>query len=201
MTDDRALASEAEWEPAFEGQRPPFELGNVPANAFEPGNMPANATHKAYSQRYVEPLARDLLEALLADDAMPAHAKALAYRLELLALCRGEAQIQLITEWLAKRAEKTEDGIGNLDDEATVRAYLLLHRAETRAASARSRLGLTPVSAARLGKNVAQGQVAQADVALAMARLHELEKQGWTPPAGWTGSDQSGEGGTDGGAD
>lgn len=170
-------SASSEWVPEFEGQRPPFAPGHQ-----------LSVRHGAYSPRFVEPLAKELAEFLLADDATPAHAKAPAYRLEFLALCRSEAQVQLITEWLSKRAEKTEDGIGDLADEATVRAYLVLHRAETRAASARTRLGLTPTSAARLGKNVMQGQAAQADVALKMAHLHELEKQGWTPPPGWTGA-------------
>lgn len=166
------------WVPAFEGQRPPFQ----------PGHTLSPTTHGAYSPRRVEPLAKDLVDLLLDDPSVPAHAKAAAYRLELWALARSTAQSQLIEEWLASQATEKHP-LGNLDDESVRAAYLLLHRAETRAASSRSRLGLTPVAAARLGKNVAQAQAAQTDVALRMAQLHEAEQrlrdQGWTPPEGW----------------
>lgn len=174
--------AELEWVPEFEGQRPPFQ----------PGNVPANATHLAYSPKVVDPRAEALLTMLLEDPAVPAHAKAKAYRLELWALCRAEVKVHLIEEWLAGQATEKHP-LGDLGDARIQAAYLQLHRSESRAASARSRLGLTPVAAARLGKNVAQAQVAQTDVALRMAQLHELEKQGWTPPSGWTGEPDTGE--------
>lgn len=180
------------WVPEFPGQRPPFQPGNSVGRQVEEGNELA-ATHRGYSPRYVEPLAQDLLEVVLAEESTPAHVKSATYRLELLALCRAEAQVQLVTEWLVKQAEGREDGMPDLGDERVRSAYLLLHRAESRGASARTRLGMTPVSAARLGKNVAQGHAANADVALRMAQLHELEKQGWTPPADW-GDGDGGEG-------
>jgi hypothetical protein len=47
-------------------------------------------------------------------------------------------------------------------------AYLLLHRAESRAATLRARLGLDPLSRARLGKDIAAAEV---DVARLMAGL------------------------------
>ena len=159
------------WVPAFPGQRPPFA----------PGNTLSPTTHGAYSPRKVEPLAREFVELLLADEHTPAHVKAAAYRAELWALGRAEAQVQLLSEYLAARAEAAGDGIGDLTSESVRSAYLLLHRAESRAASSRSRLGLTPVSAARLGKHVAQGAAAQADVATAMAMLHRLEQEGRLP--------------------
>lgn len=173
--------STSDWVPAFEGQRPPFQPGHE-----------LSTVHGAYSPRRVDPLAAQLVELLLGDPSVPAHAKAAAYRLELWALARATAQAQLIEEWLADRAEQSQDSLGDLDDERVRSAYLLLHRAETRAASSRSRLGLTPVAAARLGKNVAQAQVAQTDVALRMAQLHELQRQGWTPPADWSGDSGGG---------
>lgn len=174
---ESTAARQGEWVPAFEGQRPPFR----------PGHELSPTTHGAYSPRKYEPLAKALVDLLLEDPSVPAHAKAPAFRLELWALARATAQAQLIEEWLASQSTEKHP-IGDLGDERVRSAYLLLHRAETRSASSRSRLGLTPVAHARLGKNVAQGQAAQVDVALRMAQLHELEEQGWTPPAGWAGA-------------
>lgn len=165
--------------PAFEGQRPPFA----------PGNTLSPSTHGAYSPRKVEPLAQELVDLVLGDDSVPAYAKASAYRLELWATCRAEAQVQLLSEYLIAKGEESGDGLGDLGDERIKAAYLLLHRAEARAASGRTRLGLTPIAAARMGKDVAIGQAASTDVAVRMAQLHDAEErlreQGWSPPAGW----------------
>lgn len=162
-TDARAGAG---WVPAFAGQRPPFE----------PGNTLAASTHGAYSPRWVEPLAAEFVALMLADPTVPGYVKAPAYRAELYALGRAEAQVQLISEWLAKQGERCGEPVGDLGSESVRAAYLLLHRAEGRASSSRSRLGLTPTAAARMGKHVAQGQAANADVAKAMARLEQLER-------------------------
>lgn len=168
MSDEQ---QQRDWTPAFPGQRRPFA----------PGNLMSPTTHGAYSPRKVDPLAREFVEVLLVDEDTPSYVKAAAYRAELWSLGRAEAQVQLIAEWLASRVEDTDDGVGDLTSEAVRSAYLLLHRAESRAASSRTRLGLTPVSAARLGKHVAQGAAAQADVATAMATLHCLEQEGRLP--------------------
>lgn len=178
MTGRDEGAATAGWVPEFPGQRPPFQ----------PGHTLSPTTHGAYSPRKVEPLAQELVDLVLADGSVPAYAKASAYRLELWATCRAEAQVQLISEWLMSIATE-KDPLGDLTDESVRSAHLLLHRAEARAASGRTRLGLTPVAAARMGKDVAIGQAASTDVALRMAQLHEAEQrlreQGWTPPSGW----------------
>lgn len=203
MSDDVDQAVQpAEWVPEFEGQRPPFQPGNVPANAFEPGNVPANTSHGAYSPRKVDPLAQDILDVLLADDTVPTYVKAPAYRLELISLARAEAKVQLIEEWLTDQASEKHP-MGDLGDDRVQAAYLQLHRASTRAASSRTRLGLTPASATRMGKNLAQGQAAaaQGDLALRMAASHAAEERlraaGWRPPAPRP-ADDGREGGTDG---
>lgn len=166
------------WVPAFPGQRPPFQPGHT-----------LSLSHGAYSPRKVDPLARELVDLVLGDDTVPSYAKAPAYRAELWAWGRAEAQTQLLTEWLAKEGEAAGDGVGDLDSESVRAAYLLLHRAEARAASARTRLGLTPLAAARMGKDVAIGRAADVDVAQRMAQLHDAEQrlreQGWTPPPEW----------------
>lgn len=178
-------------------QRPPFLPGNTVGRQAEPGNE-LSLHHGAYSPRKVDPLARELVDMQLADQAVD-YLKAPAYRAELWAWARAEAQAQLLIEYIAKLGEASGDGVGDLGDDRTRAAYLLLHRVEARAASARTRLGLTPLARARLGKDVAQGRAADADVALRMAQLHELERQGWTPPPGWSDHDGSEDDDTGGG--
>ncbi len=151
------------WTPDFASQRPPFQPGNQLA-----------VQHGAYSPRQVEPLAAELVGLVLADrDAQ--HAHAVVYRPALWAWARAEAQVQLLTEYLAKAGEAAGDGVGDLDSERVRAAYLLLHRAEARATSGRARLGLDPLSRARLGKDVAAGQL---DTARLMAELERLAHEG-----------------------
>ena len=152
------------WVPAFPGQRPPFQ----------PGNELAATYHGAYSPRRVDPLAAELVAGVL-EDPQASHAHASHHRPALWAWARAEAQVQLLTEYLAVKAEATGDGIGDLDDDRVKAAYLLLHRAETRAMSGRARLGIDPLSQARLGRDKAAAGI---DVAMIMAQLHKLEQQG-----------------------
>jgi len=152
--------AEGKWEPAFDGQRPPFKPGHE-----------VSTRHGAYSPRKVDPLATELVDALLTDDGA-AYLRAPAFRPALWAWSRAEAQTQLLTEYLG-------DTIGDLGDEKVRAAYLLLHRAETRAQTGRARLGLDPLSRARLGKDVAQGKAA--DAATIMAELERLQAAGHLP--------------------
>jgi hypothetical protein len=148
-----------QWQPAFEGQRPPFQPGHE-----------LSTRHGAYSPRKVEPLARELVDAVLNDPAA-AHAHAPAYRFALWAWAHDEAQVQLLSEYIVKLGEKAGNGVGDLGQDRVRAAYLLLHRAKARATTQRTRLGLDPLSRARLGKDVAAGQ-------LDAARLFaELEKR------------------------
>lgn len=152
-----------EWVPAFPGQRPPFALGND--IGFTPGNELA-VKHGGYSPRKVDPLAAELVAAVLTDGGLAA---APAYRMALWAWGRAEAQVQLLTEWLSVKGEAASDGVGDLADDSVRAAYLLLHRAEARATTQRGRLGLDPLSRARLGRDVAQG--AAADAATQLTRM------------------------------
>lgn len=148
------------WVPAFPGQRPPFLPGHE-----------LSLQHGAYSPRKVDPLAAEMVALILADpDCQYAHGP--TYRPALWAWSRAEAQAQLLTEYLAARGEESGDSIGDLDSERVRAAYLLLHRADARAATGRARLGLDPLSRARLGRDVAAGSV---DAARLMAILAEQE--------------------------
>lgn len=155
--------SEQEWVPEFEGQRPPFQ----------PGNQLATATHGAYSPRKVDPLAGDLVAGVL-DDPGLVYLHAARWRPALWAWARAEAQTQLVSEWLAGEGEHAGNGVGDLGDERVRSAYVVLHRAETRATTGRTRLGLDPLSAARLGRDKT---AAALDAAQLMERLAAEERK------------------------
>jgi len=156
-----AAPDPGEWTPAFPGQRPPFRPGHT-----------LSVQHGAYSPRFVEPIAAELVQLVLASASLGYLGDA-AYRPALWAWGRAEAQAQLLTEYLARRGENAE-GVGDLDDDRTKLAYLLLHRAEGRAERLRARLGLDPLSRAKLGKDIAQASAADAAAALtAMREQHE----------------------------
>lgn len=144
-------------------QRPPFEPGHE-----------LSTRHGAYSPRKVDPIATELVEMMLADDGA-AHLRRPSYRPALWAWARAEAQVQLVDEYLAKAGEDAGNGVGDLDREATRAAYLLLHRAETRANTLRTRLGLDPLSRARLGRDTAAGAL---DTARLMSEMERQERQG-----------------------
>lgn len=153
---DNSSTSITDWVPAFPGQRPPFTPGHT-----------KSLRHGYWSPRKVEPVAQELVDMVHADPS-------LAYLTEqhaqpaLWAWAQAEARVQLMTAHLEKVAE---DGVGDLGDRRITEAWNLLHRAETRAESGRRRLGLDPLSRARLGKDVAQGR--QADAAAALTAMRE----------------------------
>jgi hypothetical protein len=161
MSDQEQAAVEG-WVPEFEGQRPPFAPGNQAA-----------VQHGVFSPRHVDPLARELVDQVLADPAT-GYLQAPVWRPALWAWARAEAQVQLLSEYLAKAGEDSGDGVGDLDRDRVNRAYLLLHRAEARATTQRTRLGLDPLSAARLGRDKT---AAALDAAQLMKQLADAERR------------------------
>lgn len=151
-----------DWVPEFEGQRPPLQAGHE-----------LTLRHGSYSPRKVDPIAEELVAGVLADPAT-GYLRAGQWRPALWAWARAEAQVQLLTEYLAKAAEEANDGVGDLDRDRVRTAYLLLHRAETRATTGRTRLGLDPLSAARLGRDKT---AAALDAAQLMAQLERQERE------------------------
>lgn len=128
---------------------------------FEPGNTVA-VRHGAYSPRRVDPLAQEILAAVEGTVSWwtPAD-RAQAWR-----WARLEARCQLLVEHLA-------DLGGDLDSEGNERpASALLTRLELQASNLASKLGLDPLSRARLGRDVAAAQV---DVATLMAHLDDQD--------------------------
>jgi hypothetical protein len=152
----------AEWVPSFPGQRPPFQPGHE-----------LSTRHGAYSPRKVAPLAAELVDLMLSDPDV-AYLRAGSFRPALWAWARAESQVQLLTEYLAARGN---GGVGDLADERMRAAYMLLHRAEARADRSRARLGLDPLSRARLGRDIASGKGAE-DAALLLTELREQIEAG-----------------------
>ncbi|MEQ4715832.1 hypothetical protein [Nonomuraea sp. B19D2] len=141
------------WVPAFPGQRPPFQPGHE-----------LSMRHGAYSPRRVDPLAVELVEGVLADDAV-SFLRQPAYRSALWAWGRAEARVQLLAEHLS---DHEAGGCRSCPD--CVRWDEQLRKWESAAASQRARLGLDPLSRARLGRDVAAASV---DVARLMAGLDD----------------------------
>lgn len=120
-----------------------------PVNPFLDGHT-VTLTHGAHSERLVGPLSEELLASI--DDlvegtpaAIPTFAAARG------ALARKLARLKLVAEWLEEN--------GWIDDHGKVRAATdleirLLHSVE----KSLDTLGLTPVSAARLGVDLARSR-------------------------------------------
>lgn len=140
------------WAPGFDRQHEPFAPGNTVA-----------VKHGAWSPRRVDPLAQELVDVLLADQSL-GYLSAPAYRPAVYAWARAEVRVQLLEEHLG-------DSVGDLTDERTQSGYTLLLKFHARAESGRKQLGLDPLSRARLGKDVAQGNAA--DAAAALTRMRE----------------------------
>jgi hypothetical protein len=155
------------WVPEFEGQRPPFQ----PGNRVSVGNR-GLLKHGAYSPRRVDSLATEIMTSLLGDEDL-AYLGQSRWRLSLLALCRAEAQVQLFSEYIADAALAAGNGVGDLTAEDMHAAYLGLHRAEARATTQRTRLGLDPLSASRLGAYRASEAL---DTARLMQQLEKAER-------------------------
>lgn len=160
MSDDkRGLTAPVGWVPGFPGQRPPFAEGNELA-----------VKHGATSPRKVDPVAQALAVELLADSAVE-YLRAPRYASAVQAWALAEAKCALISAWvdgmpIALAAESKQGQTSPLE---------LLRKWEATAQTHRARLGLDPVSAARLGKDLAQTK--QADVATEMTKLREQHER------------------------
>jgi len=164
------------WQPAFPGQREPFEPGNAVAE-----------THGSRSERRVAPLAAEIERTARADPSWPDYLQDAGYAAAVHAWCRSEAVIALLweyvgeqdlSEWLAdtSREESTEDqGKGTSTRTTTARrqgsALEALRRWESIAGNRRRDLGLDPTSRAKFARDRA--------VTTAVAnRLHDLAATG-----------------------
>ena len=156
VDEDQALPVEA-WTPAFEGQRPPFPPGHT-----------LTLKHGAFSPRRIQPVAEQLIAELL-DDAEANYLRKPIWRRTVHAWARAEARVLLLTAWLEDR------GDAGIDSDGEVTSVLrVLKDWESRAEKARTRLGLDPLSAARLGR---ERTAAALDTAQLMAQLEKQERE------------------------
>jgi hypothetical protein len=142
------LCPDGSWVPQFDGQRPPFQPGNT--LGFQPGNT-LTVVHGARSERAIVPRAQALMTAVLEDADCPEYVRSAMFRFTLTAWARAEAIASLMYEYLT-----------GLDPEqmitpkkvATKAPIDLWRIADGHAARLRAELGLSPVSYARIAKDL-----------------------------------------------
>lgn len=125
----------------------------------EGGNTIAQK-HGAFSDRVVDPVARELVGVVLTQVSYLGDP---SYEPAVWAWARAEARVLVLSKWL--------DENGTLDADGVPRPALsALKDFERLASTARSRLGLDPLSRAQLGRDVAAQQV---DLARLMSSLDD----------------------------
>jgi hypothetical protein len=141
------------FEPAFPGQRPPFTPGHE-----------VTLKHGAYSPRRTHPLAAVIVERLLEDPDV-VFLRSPAYRAQVWRYAHRQARADLLWAWIVDHGEECQGCEQCLGWEVRWREF------DTAAGKASERLGLDPLSRARLGKDVAQGRAA--DAAAELTRMRE----------------------------
>lgn len=140
----RATWSGGNDRPENPRQHPDFTKGNTVA-----------VKHGGESIRLAMPAAVELLEEMA--PALPDYLREPRYRPALVAYCNCLVRIARVQDWLERTAP--EGAPPETDREGNVRqAANLLVRLEREADRHRQSLGLTPLAAARLGKDVATSQ-------------------------------------------
>lgn len=143
---------------------------------FEPGHT-KSTIHGATAERRVGPLADEIRDQLLADESTPEHLRRPEFGAAVAAWARSEAVVALLWTWLAeqdveaaltdttKAAEVEETTKGTTRRRSVSRRVTSvldqLHRAEVRAAGMRRALGLDPLSAGRLARDLSQSRFYQ----------------------------------------
>lgn len=177
-----AESTEGTWAPEWDGQRPPFAPGNESA-----------VVHGARSERHVGPLAARIAAELLADPDTPAHIREPVFAASVQAWARAEAVVRLLWAWLADRdimsgltalASTIEDEVrakGKTNRKSVTRTIPAvldqLRRWESIASSLRSKLGLDPASAAKVGRDLALARHMNAGATPLDDALAEIERQ------------------------
>lgn len=141
------------WTPDFEGQRPPFQPGNTLA-----------VTHGAFSPARTDPIAHQYLDEIR-DDPTLAYLAQPRFQAGLWLWASAMAKVQLLSAWVdGQNIEQAADS-----DRGKTSALELLRKWMTTAGTYAARLGLDPLSAARLGKDIAGAR--QSDAAGELTRL------------------------------
>jgi hypothetical protein len=143
---------------------PPFGAGNTVAEV-----------HGARSERRIVPLADRIARELLERESTPPYLREPEFAPSVAAWSRAEAVVALLWDFLAERdivaamsevsgEDETTETTGKGRSERHMKAKRItsalseLHRAETRAATLRGRLGLDPMSRAKLAADLGQAR-------------------------------------------
>lgn len=146
----------------------PTSQGPARGYSWEPfvaGNFKAKK-HGAHSDRIITPIAAALANQLMTD--LP-YLQDPTYREALLDYARTVARVEVLEQWLDENGEV--DAEGKVAPAAT---YLLRVRAH--AAQMASRLGLDPLSRARLGKDTTAAKLDVAQIMAEIARAAAIER-------------------------
>jgi len=146
----------SDWAPAFPGQRPPFAPGND-----------LSLRHGVYSPRKIGERSAVVVAQLLEQPGV-GYLQAPEYRASLWRYAQRQAKADLMHDRMLEHAETCAEIAGCQVCESLERRW---REFDTAAAKASERLGLDPLSRARLGKDVAQGRAA--DAAAELSRMRE----------------------------
>jgi len=169
--------ADGEWyEPGDESRRDGFDPGN---SVFEGEDNP-NFTHGAKSGVTVAERAAKLLTSALEDGTMPDHLRSPAFRSAVQAWAEAEAVASLLFDWL--NGKDVEESV-RPPLAATKAPVDLWRSAHSHAANLRSKLGIDPVSFARIRADLGLNHKANEDAleklsgtgAAIVARRLELE--------------------------
>jgi hypothetical protein len=131
------------WTPAFAGQRPPFQPGNQLA-----------IKHGANSPYRVDPLAHQFRDEILSSPDMQYLTKP-QYAATFWSYCRTAARVQLLEDYVDAMS-MTE---ATRSDKGQTSALELLRKWTATLITLAARMGLDPLSYAKLGKDVVSTQV------------------------------------------
>lgn len=145
--------------------------------------------HGAYSERRIAPLAEQIATSLLSHPGTPPYLREPSYQPVVRAWSRAEAVVTALWDWLAAQDIETALADTTATDEAEHRTQgkatrrttsrhvesvlTQLHRHEVRAMNLRSRLGLDPLSRARLGRDIGAARLDLAQVYAEMQKQDE----------------------------
>lgn len=164
------LVAPADWQPEFEGQRPPFTPGNDLA-----------VKHGAFSDRRVDPVANRYRDEVLSDPTTT-YLTAPRFANQLWQWCVASARVELLTIWVDSMPvdQQTYSGKGQVSPLELLRKWMSTLQTLS------ARLGLDPLSSARLGKDIATSRQASAATMLTELRaIHEAAgTANDTPPGG-----------------
>jgi hypothetical protein len=174
------VQADGSWVPEFAAQRPPFTPGNEAA-----------LIHGARSPAKIGPLAAEIRAELLTHPECPAYLRDPGWRYTLESWSEARAELVLLRAWRDRMTTEESATELVLTDETEDRptpgrakkrgrsqriesVLAMIDRAERRAERLGAKLGLDPLSRARLGKDVS---AARDDLAVLLAERYEAVRE------------------------